>query len=240
MRALAGHAGVELRILLAASGAHHLRRVVGWPIGAVAIDDTLYVNAAWLVALAPGGKPVLDGAIDGAGEGTSSPTATATAPLSAPLFDDQTTATTKDTLRPPYNADAGTVPPASPTPQLAEPMTLPPADACSTCAEGCSSCDAQSCADDGSADTSYDNSYDGSYGDSHDTGGDACANSSDDSGNGCDSSDETSGDSCNSSYADSGNGGGECQLVRTPRNKKSNTWAWMVSPLAFLFFRRPR
>ena len=64
-RALFGHAGVEVGILLAASGAHHLQRVVGWPAGAVAIDDTLYVNASWLVALAPGEKQSLDGGIDG-------------------------------------------------------------------------------------------------------------------------------------------------------------------------------
>ena len=52
-RALQGGAGSVLRGLLAASSAHRLRRVVGWPIGAVAIGDTAYVSGAWLAALAP-------------------------------------------------------------------------------------------------------------------------------------------------------------------------------------------
>ena len=52
-RALQGSAATVLRGLLATSGAHHLRRVVGWPTGAVAIGDTVYVGGAWLAALAP-------------------------------------------------------------------------------------------------------------------------------------------------------------------------------------------
>jgi hypothetical protein len=52
-RALDTRAGAILRTLVAATGAQHLERVEEWPAAAVAIGDTLYVNAAWLVALAP-------------------------------------------------------------------------------------------------------------------------------------------------------------------------------------------
>ena len=52
-RALEGAAGARLRALLAVSGAQRLERVVGWPAGAVAIGETIYVDASWLVALAP-------------------------------------------------------------------------------------------------------------------------------------------------------------------------------------------
>ncbi len=54
-RALAGAAGAAVGELMAASGATRLERVVGWPVAAVAIGDTVYVNGAWLVALAPAG-----------------------------------------------------------------------------------------------------------------------------------------------------------------------------------------
>ena len=52
-RALNGAAGASLRELVAAAHAQRLERVVGWPIGAIAVGDTVYVNGAWLVALAP-------------------------------------------------------------------------------------------------------------------------------------------------------------------------------------------
>jgi hypothetical protein len=50
-RALAGAAGAAVEELLRASGARQLERVVAWPVAALATDDTVYVNAAWLVAL---------------------------------------------------------------------------------------------------------------------------------------------------------------------------------------------
>ncbi|HSY40263.1 MAG TPA: hypothetical protein VLA79_12065, partial [Polyangia bacterium] len=59
-RALDGAAGARLRALLAVSGAQRLERVVGWPAGAVAIGETIYVDASWLVALAP-----VEGGADG-------------------------------------------------------------------------------------------------------------------------------------------------------------------------------
>jgi hypothetical protein len=51
-RALDGRAGAILVELLRTSGAKRLERVVQWPIAAVAIGDTVYVNAAWLVVMA--------------------------------------------------------------------------------------------------------------------------------------------------------------------------------------------
>ncbi len=54
-RALAGAAGASLRELLAASHARRIERVVGWPAAAVTVGDTVYVNGAWLVAMAPAG-----------------------------------------------------------------------------------------------------------------------------------------------------------------------------------------
>lgn len=51
-RALDGRAGSIVLDLLRTSGAKRIERVVQWPIGAVAIGDTVYVNAAWLVAMA--------------------------------------------------------------------------------------------------------------------------------------------------------------------------------------------
>lgn len=51
-QALAGHAGEVLAELVQSSGARRLVRVTGWPSGAVAAGDVVYVNAAWLVALA--------------------------------------------------------------------------------------------------------------------------------------------------------------------------------------------
>ncbi|MEP7120241.1 MAG: hypothetical protein ABJE95_04985 [Byssovorax sp.] len=51
-RALDGQAGRVLTRILTAQGAHHLVRVTGWPVGAVASGDVVYVNASWLVAMA--------------------------------------------------------------------------------------------------------------------------------------------------------------------------------------------
>jgi hypothetical protein len=56
-RALDGRAGRILGHVLAAQGAHRLVRVTGWPVGAVAAGDVVYVNASWLVAMASLEKP---------------------------------------------------------------------------------------------------------------------------------------------------------------------------------------
>jgi len=51
-RALDGRAGEILLDLLQTSGATRIERIVQWPIGAVAIGDTVYVNGVWLVIMA--------------------------------------------------------------------------------------------------------------------------------------------------------------------------------------------
>src|SRR5262249_30852738 len=53
MRALEGDAGRTVRAAMLASHATRLVRVVGWPAALVAEGDAVYVNAAWLVAVAP-------------------------------------------------------------------------------------------------------------------------------------------------------------------------------------------
>jgi uncharacterized membrane protein YgcG len=52
-QALRGTAGAVVSGLLQKSQASRLVRVESWPMAVVAIGDALYVNAAWLVALAP-------------------------------------------------------------------------------------------------------------------------------------------------------------------------------------------
>jgi len=49
--ALAGRAGKKLRALAERTHTHDMVRTTGLPMGAVAWNDTLYVNASWLVAL---------------------------------------------------------------------------------------------------------------------------------------------------------------------------------------------
>lgn len=78
-RALGGRAGTVLRNLVAETHATRLVRVTQWPAGAVAIRETVYVNAAWLVAMA---------ALDDADAGTPRTPRTVvatTAPELAPL-----------------------------------------------------------------------------------------------------------------------------------------------------------
>ncbi|WP_437782873.1 hypothetical protein [Sorangium sp. So ce1097] len=63
--ALDGRAGVILADLARRVDARDLRRVTGLPAGVVALDRTVYVNAAWLVALGalapPGARPAAAG-----------------------------------------------------------------------------------------------------------------------------------------------------------------------------------
>jgi len=62
-RALAGEAGRIVADLAEQSGAERFVRVSGWPVGAVAAGQTVYVNATWLVAMAEGdeaGAPALE------------------------------------------------------------------------------------------------------------------------------------------------------------------------------------
>ncbi len=74
-RALAGPAGAAIEQLLASSGAQSVQRVVAWPIAALASADTVYVNAAWLVAMDENSSGC--GSAGNAGNFETSPTANA-------------------------------------------------------------------------------------------------------------------------------------------------------------------
>ena len=215
--ALETEAGAVVRALLAASGAHHLARVVGWPAGAVAIDDTIYVNAAWLVGLAPDAGEKADGGAvaesSSGGSGTvvvSKPTgpgasldvetATAGAP-SAPAISDRHS---KAVLRG-FQFDAGE--PSSPS------ENANPGDSCSACADAC----AASSADTGSSDS--------------------CDSSDDNTDDACNSTADDSGDTCNAA-ADDSDSAANCQVSRGGGRKKSGTLVWLLAPLAFLLSRR--
>lgn len=83
--ALKGRAGKALAGLAERTHAKSLVRMTGLPVGAVAWDETLYVNAAWLVALssleeAPGVVPTPSSA-----PGVSEPGDTAALPVPKPL-----------------------------------------------------------------------------------------------------------------------------------------------------------
>jgi hypothetical protein len=215
-RALQGEAGAAVRALLAASGAHHLYRVVGWPAGVVAIEDTVYVNPSWLVSLAPVG---VDG---GDADGSTDPSATVSggfAPNGVPgLSPDEVapapaTATPASVLRGALTSanqgDAGVgQQPSGTDPQ--SPSVGDLADACSGCAGGCDTGDGDSC--DGSADTS-------------DEGSDSCANASDDGSDSC-------------SGAGDGADAASCQISHGGGRKNSGTRLWLLAPLAFLLLKR--
>lgn len=53
MRAMEGNAGRVVRATMRAAGAGHVIRVAGWPTAVMALGDAVYVNAAWLVVMAP-------------------------------------------------------------------------------------------------------------------------------------------------------------------------------------------
>jgi len=236
-RALAGRAGAELRLLLAASGAQHLQRVLGWPAGAVALEETIYVNASWLVALAPAERPNLDGGLTSDVAASSVSVVSnpaARAELShAPSAGAIPSEAIKGTQIPRYAADAG-APPSTWTQPLSEPSAQPvPSDGCQACADSCASYDGQSCE---SADTG------GEGDDSSDGSSDGCDSSAQDDtyagsdGCGSDSGDGATTDSC---AGDSGEvDASGCQLGPRPRNKRSRLSAWLFAPLGYLLFRR--
>ena len=166
--ALGGTAGVSLRALLAASGARRLQRVVGWPVGAIAIDDTVYVDAAWLVALAPDA-----GADGGASDGAAPDAAIGNGPsrgASSESIDGGARRVTFDaglSLPPPYEPPTVVTPPA---PQPPPPPPAPGPDFWDACAAGVSagSCD----------DTDDDDSCSGTSGGDDDS--DSCSQPPDD------------------------------------------------------------
>lgn len=219
-RSLAGRAGVSLRALLAVSSARRLQRVVGWPIGAVAIGDTVYVDAAWLVALAPGAG--LDGgAIDGEAAGTESRSAASPSPSGA-------TPTRAVDAGSSAAADAGGEPPGvTPSAGAFATYGLPDAGSTSrqppptsTSSPGCSAgFSFDDCAD-GTEDD--EDSCDGS---STDDGGDSCSGGSTDDG----------GDDCSGTVPD---GDSDCRLAPGRGRTNASTLIWVLAPLGYLVGRR--
>lgn len=238
-RALTGHAGVELRILLAATGAQRLVRVVGWPSGAVAIDETIYVNASWLVALASAEKQILDGglAIDGPGpspKGSHLPSTTGTGasttaavPLSTgtpPSSVEGVTGAVADTPVPRLQGDAG-VPPTQASESSPDGSEVIADYACATCIEGCASSDGQTC----------ESSEDEGEGEGDDAGPDT----------GCEPTSEDTSAEDPDPCASSGevDGGDEvdasgCQIGPRRKNRSPHPSAWLLAPLVYLFYRR--
>ena len=240
--ALAGDAGATVRALMKASGAARLRRVTGWPTGAVAVGDTVYVNAAWLVALAPGrgGHPDAGAGASaaptpgGPAAGISFPRVTApdTGASGAPRPQQSEQSPLTSTSAAYDQPDGGAQPPPPP-PDPPPDDGASCWDACGTCADACASSppyddgSSDSCGGDGSSDSCDSTSDDGS--------GDSCGGTTDDG----------SADSCSSTGDGSESG---CQITRAhPRCRGrarsrggARTEAWLLAPLGFLMMSQRR
>ncbi|MES1205852.1 MAG: hypothetical protein ABUS79_07935 [Pseudomonadota bacterium] len=209
--ALNGAAGASLRELVAAAHAQRLRRVIGWPVAAVAVGDTVYVNAAWLVALAPAASST-SGARDGGGcgdagcDGGASDAGSRADP-----------GWRRDAGSRPYSGDGGRSPPppAYTPPVYTPPPYTPPAsdpsagnlnDAASA-ADGCATL-ADACA-----------SSDGS------TEDDTCSGEDDSQRSDC------------STPADDGSSS-DCRTAPGRGRTSVPTMLWMFAPLAYLWNRR--
>ncbi|HEY2901319.1 MAG TPA: hypothetical protein VGL59_12135 [Polyangia bacterium] len=239
-QALDGAAGALVKALLAATGAQTVRRVIGWPIGAVAIGDTVYVNAAWLVALAPGEPASPDAGALPAVAGSPGPSVATMATVVGEAAGASpsgggvdagaataTTATADDDRRVAAlsaadgGADGSFDPPPQPPP-VPDPQTE---DGCASIADGCAAC----------ASTSHD-------------GTDACASTTDDSSDPCGNTSGDGTDDCANSgseddaqacaNSDDENG---CEMARAGhRRKPSRTHAGLFLPLGYLLLWRRR
>jgi len=222
-----------------ASRASHLRRVTGWPTGAVAVGDTVYVNAAWLVALAPGGGrpdagagavPVASGSVALAPSGVTTPSP---ATLAASTEQQSALASAAAAYGDPDGGISSYYPPTPPPPP---PPPPPPEDgttcweACAAFSDACANTDSSGC-DDGSND-SCDTTDDGSA--------DSCESTSDDgSTESCNSTtDDGSTESCDSTTDDGS--ASSCQVARSrpagrgrPTGREGRE-AWLFMPLGFL------
>ena len=148
-RALGGAAGGTLRALLIHAGARRLERVTGWPAGAIAIGDTVYVDAAWLVALAPVATSA-DGGVAAPSPPASAASRDGVSPLASAVTSTDGGQTTADGGPTVIVPDAGAFDawPSYPTPPPPPPTTDPTvADACGasadTCASGSDACDSE-------------------------------------------------------------------------------------------------
>jgi hypothetical protein len=220
-RALAGEAGASLRALAATSGARRLHRVVGWPVGAVAIGDTIYVNGSWLVALASED----DAGGDAGGPAASSSAAPLTGPPTAPGSPPSAATPISRIIRS-QSAPAPDAGAPGPEPDLpTEDPDPTSSDACPAFLDACGS-GADAC---GSSDGSDD----------------ACASGDDSSGDSCDSGDDSdgcsgSGGSDDACAAPPDDGGGSCQVSRRGRPSGVATFACLLAPLGFLVARGRR
>ena len=211
-RALDGAAGERLRALLAVSGAQRLERVVGWPAGAVAIGATIYVDASWLVALAPveggvdgpdaadGGTPGSPASVGAGGDSTPSGVAAPSSPIALAVSA--------------ASFDGGTyTPPPSPPPPPPPPDGPSFWDACSAgsdCAASSDSCDTTSSSDS------------------------SCSGTDDGSDSSCSGTDDGSADACTAPPDD----GGSCRVAPGRERPRDATIVWVLSPLVFLLGRR--
>jgi hypothetical protein len=242
--ALGADAGNAVRALLKASRASRLRRVTGWPTGAMAIGDVVYVNAAWLVALAPdrSGRP--DGgasALPASGASAALASGRATAPDPGPTATAREEESALARSAGAYaQVDGGTPPPPEPPPAPDDTSFW---DACSACSYACAT--SPSCGSDSSDscdDTSDDGSSDSCDGGPDDGSSDSCdTGPADGSSDSCDTGPaDGSSDAC--SGADDGSGDG-CQVARAARPRcrfrgrhggRGTTEAWLLAPLGFL------
>jgi hypothetical protein len=221
-RGLSGSAGPRLRALLLVSGARRLERVVGWPTGAIAIGETVYVDASWLVALAPGET----------GDGGASDSPRPAGPAPAAVLDSARASSdaTSNDLAPStalvapatstVSSDGGVVivvPPLNPPPPPPPPPPSGPSfwDAC---AAGSDTCAASS---DG-CDTSSDGSDSCSGGDGYDDS------------SSCSSGGDPSDDSC-SAPPDDGSG---CRTAPGRGHPRDAVIVWLLAPLGFLLGKR--
>jgi len=222
-RALATRAAPIVRALARASGATRFERVVGWPAAAVAVGDTVYVNAAWLVALsalddADGGAPfpVERAPIRAAATRVQAPRVSSGASLLPPGARESAGDTPGGTID--LGASGGAPAPA-PAPDPSSPRTCD--DGCNDgCGEACatSAATGEGCASSSSSDSCGSSSSDNSSCDS---------NSSDSS---CDSN------SCDSSGSDC-NCSGAARAERScprRRGREAATLLWLLLPLAYL------
>ena len=210
-RALEGVAGERLRALLAVSSAQRLARVVGWPAGAVAIGETIYVDASWLVALAPieGG---LDGSAAADGGASGSPASVGTGGDSTPSG----VAAPSSPIALAASAasfDGGIYTPPPPPPPPPSPDGPSFWDACSAgsdCAASSDSCDTTSSSDS------------------------SCSGTDDGSDSSCSGTDDGSADACTAPPAD----GGGCRVSPGRERPRDATIVWVLAPLVFLIGRR--
>jgi hypothetical protein len=210
-RALDGAAGARLRALLHVSGAQRLQRVVGWPVGAVAIGETIYVDASWLVALAPveggaDGPEAADGGTPGApaSVGTGGDPSLSSTGASSSAIALATSAVS-------FDAGTYTPPPPPPPPPPDGPSFW---DACSAGADTCAA-SSDSCDTSGSDDSS-------------------CSSTDDGSDSSCSSTDDGSADACSAPPDD----GGSCRVSPGRERPRVATLVWVLAPLGFLIGRR--